>query len=119
MSEESNEQQHEDASQVEGKSKDVDAMGRDKRRGVIGGQYGATVRKQLTVYGAFIAVVGLLGIVALTVISGYDNREIPLENTAPWAKVATQDQPRPVDFPENGPENTIPREEIGKTNLPG
>lgn len=117
MTEESNEEQQ--SGDAPAKDKDLDAMGKNKRRGVVGGQYGATVRKQLTVYGVFLAIVGVLGIVSLTVISNYDNREIPLEDTAPWAKVGTEDQPRPVDFPENGPENTIPREEIGETNLPG
>ena len=34
-----------------------DAMGNDKRRQVIGGQYGATVRKRLIVYGVAIAVI--------------------------------------------------------------
>lgn len=116
MADENTEQ---DTSESEGKDRNIDAMGRDKRRGVIGGQYGATIRKQFTVYGVFIAVVLVLGVVALTVISNYDNRDIPLEDSAPWAKVGTEREPRQLYFPENGPENTIPAEEIGTANLPG
>lgn len=98
---------------------DVDAMGRDKRRQVVGGQYGATVRKQLTVYGVFVAVTVVLVIVFLTVVSNIDNRERPLEDTAPWTEAtATQEPPRDVDFPRNGPEDTIPREQIGEAVPP-
>ncbi len=42
-----------------GKS-DLDAMGNDKRRPVIGQQYGATARKRLLVYGIAIAVIVLV-----------------------------------------------------------
>ena len=93
---------------------DVDAMGNDKRRGVVGQQYGATLRKQLTVYGIFVAVIVVVAIGFLTVVSGIDNRDIPLEDTAPWtAATASQEAPRDVDFPRNGPQNTIPADEIG------
>ena len=83
---------------------DVDAMGNDKRREVIGKQYGATVRKRLLVYGAVVGVIVLGVIVFLTVVSGYDNRDISLEDTAPWTSAdASQDPPRPIDFKANGP----------------
>jgi hypothetical protein len=94
---------------------EVDAMGQDKRRQVVGKQYGATVRKQLTVYGIFLAVVAVVLIAFLTVVSGIDNADIALEETAPWTEpTASQSAPRPTDFPCNGPLNTIPRDEIGK-----
>ena len=93
-------------------SGDVDAMGLDRRRPVVGQQYGATVRKQLLVYGIFIAVVVALVIVFLTVVSNVDNKEIPLEDTAPWtAANASQEAPRDIDFPRNGPQDTIPENE--------
>jgi len=93
----------------------VDAMGQDKRRKVVGQQYGATARKQLTVYGIFLAVVIALGIGFLTVVSSVDNAEIALEDTGPWTEAAaTQNAPRDVDFPCNGPLNTIPADEIGR-----
>jgi hypothetical protein len=93
----------------------LDAMGQDKRRQVVGKQYGATVRKQLTVYGIFLAVVAVVVIAFLTVVSSIDNAEVALEDTAPWTEpTAAQAAPRPTDFPCNGPLNTIPRDEIGK-----
>jgi hypothetical protein len=93
---------------------DVDAMGRDKRRQVVGGQYGATLRKQITVYGAFVAIVAISVIAFLTIVTNIDQRERPLEETAPWTEAAAdQTPPRPIDFPRNGPTDTIPIEEIG------
>jgi hypothetical protein len=94
---------------------DTDAMGNDKRRQVVGQQYGATVRKQLTVYGIFLAVVAGIVIAFLTVVSGVDNREMPLEDTAPWTAAGAElEPPRDIDFPRNGPQDTIPEDEIGQ-----
>jgi hypothetical protein len=88
----------------EERSGDLDAMGNDKRRNVIGQQYGATVRKRLLVYGAVVGVIVVVAIVFLTVVSGYDNRDMPLKNTAPWAQAdSAQEPPRDVDFKANGP----------------
>lgn len=101
------------------KPSDLDAIGHDKRRQVVGGQYGATVRKQLTVYGIFIAVVAAIVIAGLTVVRNIDNREIPLEDTGPWTEAdAAQVAPRPIDYLENGPTNTIPRNEIDRAVSP-
>jgi hypothetical protein len=81
-----------------------DAMGNDKRRQVIGQQYGATVRKRLLVYGAVVGVIIVGAIVFLTVVSNYDNRDRKLVDTAPWTNAdASQDAPRDVDFKANGP----------------
>lgn len=90
-------------------------MGQDKRRPVVGKQYGASAKKQITVYAVFIAVAVVLAIVLLTVVSNIDNREIPLKDTAPWTEAsATQTAPRDIDFPRNGPQDTIPQDQIGK-----
>ena len=92
---------------------DLDAMGNDKRRSVIGRQYGASARKRLLVYGIAVAVIVLVVVAFLTVISNVDNREIPLEKTAPWsAEGAPQEAPRDIDFQRNGPTDTIPANEI-------
>jgi hypothetical protein len=92
---------------------DLDAMGQDKRRPVVGRSYGVPARKRLLFYGIAILAVVLVVIAFLTVIRGVDEREIPLEATAPWAaEDAPQRPPRPIDFMRNGPENTIPRDEI-------
>jgi hypothetical protein len=97
---------------VAGRS-ELDAMGNDKRRQVIGGQYGATVRKRLLVYGVAVAVIVGVVILSLTVVSNVDNKDIPLEDTAPWtAADAASEPPRDVDFSRNGPLDTIPNDEI-------
>ncbi len=93
---------------------DRDAMGQDKRRQVVGQQYGATLRKQITVYGIFVAVIVGLVLIFLTVVNNIDNRDIPLKDTAPWTEAsAKQTQPRDIDFPRNGPQDTIPQNQIG------
>jgi hypothetical protein len=93
-----------DESRGEERDTDLDAMGNDKRRQVIGQQYGATVRKRLLVYGVFVAVVVVAIIAFLTIVNGYDNREIELKDTAPWTQAGASDTPpRDVDFKANGP----------------
>jgi hypothetical protein len=109
-------------SRGEERDADLDAMGNDKRRAVIGQQYGATVRKRLLVYGAVVGIIVVAVIVFLTVVSGYDNRDIELKDTAPWSKAdAAQEAPRDVDFKANGPREckqlcssdiTMPADEI-------
>lgn len=101
---------------------DVDAMGNEKRRVVIGQQYGATTQKKLLVYGAVVGFFVVLAIVFLTVVTNYDSRDVPLKDTAPWtAANASQEAPRDVDFKANGPRNcpspcdsdvTVPAEDI-------
>lgn len=83
---------------------ETDAMGNDKRRVVIGQQYGATLRKRLLVYGAVVAFIAVVAIVFLTVVTNYDNRDMPLKDTAPWTQAgASQSPPRDADFKANGP----------------
>lgn len=82
---------------------DLDAMGNDKHRQVVGRQYGATMRKRLLVYGAVVAVIVIAVVAFLTVITGYDDRDQPIENTAPWATAADVRPPRDVDYKANGP----------------
>ena len=89
-------------------------MGNDKRRTVVGQQYGATVRKRLIVYGAAVGVIVLIIIGFLTIVTSLDEREVALEDTAPWTQVEASEQnpPRDVDFKANGPTDTIPESEI-------
>lgn len=117
MSEESAEERDADEGEESGdygtKRTDTDAMGKDKRRQVGGGTYGPTVRKQLTLYGVAIALIVLVVIGSLTLVSGYDNRDMPLEPTAPWTEAGAElATPRDLDYIRNGPENTIPPPEI-------
>ena len=98
-----------DPSEYGGTRSEVDAMGNDKRREVVGQQYGATVRKRLLVYGGVVGVIVVVVIAFLTVVKGYDHRDVPLKNTAPWTEAgASQTPPRDVDFKANGPTDTIP-----------
>jgi hypothetical protein len=92
---------------------DVDAMGNDKRREVVGQQYGASRKKKLAIYGGVLAFVAVVVIAFLTVVRGYDDRDIALKDTAPWTQDnASKDAPRDVDFKANGPTDTIPAEDI-------
>src|SRR5215213_825954 len=102
MAEDESQGEAQSGSQYGENRSDVDAMGNDKRRDVIGQQYGATVRKRLLVYGAVVGVIVLGAIVFLTVVTGYDNRDQPVEQTAPWAKADDNEPPRDVDFKANG-----------------
>jgi hypothetical protein len=88
-------------------------MGNDKRRQVVGKAYGASAGKRLAVYGIAVALIVLVVVAFTTVIKGYDNREVPVEATAPWAQPdAETEPPRDVDYARNGPEDTIPEEQI-------
>jgi hypothetical protein len=82
---------------------DVDAMGLDKRREVVGKSYGPSFAKQATLYGGFLALVvaAAFGFVLLT-----DRLDQPAEehrNEASWAQPgAPQLEPAPLDSPRNG-----------------
>jgi hypothetical protein len=79
---------------------DVDAMGLDKRRGVVGEKYGAGLAKQATVYGVFLAVVVALVIGGKLAIDELDKGPAVSEDRAPWAQDdAEQRRPSDVDFP--------------------
>ena len=92
---------------------DVDAMGNDKRRAVIGGQYGASVRKRLIVYGVAVAVVIGLVIVSLTVVTNVDQKDIALKETAPWTNAdGALEEPRDLDFIRGGGGDELDPEDI-------
>ena len=97
---------------VSGRS-DVDAMGNDKRRAVIGGQYGASVRKRLIFYGAAVGLIIALVIVSLTVVSNVDNKDIALKQTAPWTEAeGSLEEPRDLDFIRGGGTDELDPEDI-------
>jgi len=76
---------------------DVDAMGRDKRRQVVGGAYGPTFAKQATLYGGalLITVIVVVGLILLT--GELDKAPETNEDKAPWAAPeAEQIQPEPL-----------------------
>jgi hypothetical protein len=77
---------------------EVDAMGRDKRRSVVGERIGASKTKQLAVYLGFLAVVAALAVGGLLLVSNLDTsvgKDVPC--SAPWCKSdAKLDKPRPI-----------------------
>lgn len=81
---------------------DVDAMGLDKRRPVVGKQYGASATKQATVYGIAIAVIVGLVIGGKLAADELDKGPSVNPDKAPWSQAdAEQRPPEPIDFPRN------------------
>jgi hypothetical protein len=64
----------------------VDAMGKDKRRKVIGESYGASRQRQLAYYGIFIVFVIVLYIGASFAVSQLDKAPSHNPADAPWAQ---------------------------------
>jgi hypothetical protein len=77
---------------------ETDAMGKDKRREVVGQRHGPSKTRQLALYGAFLLVLVALFVGGLFLVSALDKgvgKDVP--NTAPWAKQdARQIQPKPI-----------------------
>src|SRR5215210_6386737 len=74
---------------------DVDAMGLDKRREVIGGSYSPSVGRQLTMYGIFIGVLAavVIGFVLLT--NKLDAPPDKYKDLAPWSQADAKQTPPP------------------------
>lgn len=89
---------------------DVDAMGQDKRRAVVGHSYGPSKKSQI----AFFAIVGVLVVLlvggSLAAVSAFDQPEDEYPDKAPWAQAGATDDssPRspsgPCGEPGNPPE---------------
>lgn len=81
---------------------DVDAMGLDKRRAVVGQKYGASFAKQATIYGIFLAVMAALLIGGKLAADELDQGPEVNPDEAPWSQAdAEQRPPAPIDFPRN------------------
>lgn len=77
---------------------EVDALGKDKRRAVIGGRYGPTPGRQLALYGSFLAVVAAVVVGFIILANELDQPPETVEAEAPWAQPeAPQSRPRGVD----------------------
>ncbi len=77
---------------------DLDAMGHDKRRQVVGKSYGASFAKQAAIYGAFVALVVALAIGAKILIDHADKAPAHNAAEAPWAQPgAPQHPPKPLE----------------------
>jgi hypothetical protein len=75
-----------------------DAMGKDKRRAVVGQSYGPSKTRQLTLYGIFLAVVVAVLIGGALLVNALDTpvgKQVP--QSAPWAQPnAHQHPPKPL-----------------------
>jgi Rho termination factor, N-terminal domain len=79
---------------------DVDALGLDKRRAVVGKRYGASVAKQATVYGVFLLVVAALVVGGKLAADELDKGPEVNPDNAAWAQEgADQRPPGDIDFP--------------------
>jgi hypothetical protein len=75
----------------------VDAMGLDKHRQVVGGQYGASFARQATLYGGVVAIVAAL-IIGFVLLAGkLDQPPETNADEAPWSSAtAEQTPPAPI-----------------------
>jgi len=65
---------------------DVDAMGLDKRREVVGGSYGPSFGKQATLYGGAIAIFAIIVIGFILLAGQLDKAPETSEDEAPWSE---------------------------------
>jgi hypothetical protein len=76
---------------------EVDAMGKDKRRAVVGSSYGPSKTRQAASYGIAIAVIVALGVGGKLLADKLDQPPDHIEATAPWAQQdAPQHPPKPL-----------------------
>ena len=76
---------------------DTDAMGLDKRREVVGGRYSASVARQATLYGIFLAVLAAVVIGFIVLAGELDQAPAEYEDEAPWSQPdAPQEPPAPL-----------------------
>jgi hypothetical protein len=77
---------------------EVDAMGRDKRRSVVGQRVGPSKVRQLAVYLVALAIIAALAVGGFILVGSLDTsvgKDIP--NSAPWAKQGVkQHTPKPI-----------------------
>jgi hypothetical protein len=72
---------------------EVDAMGRHKRREVVGQSYGASFARQATLYVSVLAVFALV-IFGLVMLAGqFDQAPETIEAEAPWAQQGAEQTP--------------------------
>jgi hypothetical protein len=77
---------------------EVDAMGKDKRRPVVGQSYGPSKTRQLALYGVFLAVLAVVIVGGIMLIGKLDTgvgNHVPC--SAPWCKGnPKQIKPKPI-----------------------
>lgn len=65
---------------------DVDAMGLDKHRQVVGGSYGPSFARQATLYGGVLAVIAALVIGFIILAGELDKPPATTSDEAPWSR---------------------------------
>ena len=76
---------------------DLDAMGLDKRREVVGASYGPSFAKQARLYGGVLAVVAVLVIGFIILAGELDKAPETNPDKAPWSQAdAPQTPPSPL-----------------------
>ena len=88
---------------------EVDAMGQDKHRTVIGQRYGASRAKQFIYYGAFVAFVVAAYLGLQIAVDHFDKAPAHDKDQAPWSKPGAPDEPlggfTPKSQGQKGPTN--------------
>ena len=79
---------------------DVDAMGLDKRREVVGQSYAPSAGRQLTMYGIFLAVLAALVIGGKLLADKLDQPPDEVKDEAVWT--GNDIAPAPIDFRPSG-----------------
>jgi hypothetical protein len=98
------------------KASDVDAMGQDKRRQVVGHSYGPSRRSQLLFFVAVGAVMFVLIGGWITLVSVFDQTPDHFPDKAPWSEAANTPEtkaqqatpPNAVDTPCGEPGSVYP-----------
>lgn len=72
---------------------DVDAMGQDKRRDVIGQSYGPSKKRQLAFFGIVALVIAILLGGAYAAVQAFDQPEDEYADQAPWSQSDAQQVP--------------------------
>ena len=85
---------------AEREQSDVDAMGLDKRREVVGQSYGPSASRQLTMYGIFLAVLAALAIGGKLLVDELDKAPDDVKAEAVWKD--NNIKPAPIDFRPSG-----------------
>lgn len=76
---------------------ELDAMGKDKRREVVGHTYGPTVARQVTLYGVFLALVAALVFGGKMLTDKLDEPPASNPDKAPWSQAdVKQIPPKPI-----------------------
>jgi hypothetical protein len=72
---------------------EVDAMGKDKRRSVVGRRHGPSRTRQFALYGISLAVVVALAVGGIILVGSLDKSVGKVPHTAPWSKPGVKQVP--------------------------